>query len=79
MHAMKELNVARNDIQAIGKRSPLVTPLSSKDFWVVAKFDHERAHMAANLVSDPPVSGDVLHVQKLKIYLYVVIIGKLCN
>ena len=22
----------------------------------MAKFDHERAHMAANLVSDPPVS-----------------------
>ena len=23
----------------------------------MAKFDHERAHMAANLVSDPPVRG----------------------
>ena len=22
----------------------------------MAKFDHERAHMAANLVSDPPVN-----------------------
>ena len=30
MHAMKELNVARDDRQAIGKRSPLVTPLGSK-------------------------------------------------
>ena len=34
MHAMKELNVARDDIQAIGKRSPLVTPLGGKVFWV---------------------------------------------
>ena len=34
MHAMKELNVARDDRQAIGKRSPLVTPLGGKVFWV---------------------------------------------
>ena len=33
MHAMKELNVARGDRQAIGKRSPLVTPLGGKVFW----------------------------------------------
>ena len=25
----------------------------------MAKFDHERAHMAANLVSDPPVEGAI--------------------
>ena len=25
----------------------------------MAKFDHERAHMAANLVLDPPVSCDL--------------------
>ena len=37
-HAMKELNVARNDIQAIGKRSPLVTPLGGKVFWVSREF-----------------------------------------
>ena len=24
----------------------------------MAKFDHERAHMAANLVSDPPVDSE---------------------
>ena len=34
MHVMKELNVARVDIQAIGKISPLVTPLGGKVFWV---------------------------------------------
>ena len=35
MHAMKELNVARGDRQAIGKRSPLVTSLGGKVFWVL--------------------------------------------
>ena len=34
IHAMKELNVARGDRQAIGKRSPLVTSLGGKVFWV---------------------------------------------
>ena len=34
MHAMKELNVARRDRQAMGKRSSLVTPLGGKVFWV---------------------------------------------
>ena len=38
MHAMKELNVARDDIQAIGKISPLVTPLGGKVFWVSREF-----------------------------------------
>ena len=32
--AIKELYVTRGDIQAIGKRSPLVTPLGGKVFWV---------------------------------------------
>ena len=33
--AIKELYVTRDDRQAIGKRSPLVTPLGGKDFWEV--------------------------------------------
>ena len=33
MHAMKELNVARRDRQAMGKRSSIVTPLGGKVFW----------------------------------------------
>ena len=40
MHAMKELNVARGDRQAMGKRSSLVTPLGGKVFWaLVIKID----------------------------------------
>ena len=31
--AIKELYVTRGDIQAIGKISPLVTPLGGKVFW----------------------------------------------
>ena len=31
--AIKKLYVTRGDIQAIGKRSPLVTPLGGKVFW----------------------------------------------
>ena len=30
---MKELYITRDDRQAIGKRSPLVTPLGGKVFW----------------------------------------------
>ena len=41
MHAMKELNVARVDIQAIGKISPLVTPLGGKVFWACLGFREE--------------------------------------
>ena len=37
--AIKELYVTRGDIQAIGKRSPLVTPLGGKVFWEVARAD----------------------------------------
>ena len=36
VHAMKELNVARGDRQAMGKRSSLVTPLGGKVFIALA-------------------------------------------
>ena len=36
--AIKELYVTRGDIQAIGKRSLLVTPLGGKVFWVMVRF-----------------------------------------
>ena len=36
--AIKELYVTRDDRRAIGKRSPLVTPLGGKVFWVSRGF-----------------------------------------
>ena len=44
--AIKELYVTRDDIQAIGKRSPLVTPLGGKVFWVSREFRVQRSGSA---------------------------------
>ena len=38
----------------------------------MAKFDHERAHMAANLVSDPPVHSNASRYNKVCKYMHLV-------
>ena len=43
----------------------------------MATFDHERAHMAANLVSDPPVSNAPRYKYKEKLIVYLFAVPKL--
>ena len=46
MHAMKKLHVARDDRQAIAKRSPRssnITPLGGKVFWGGTRYEVARA------------------------------------
>ena len=44
--AIKELYVTRDDRRAIGKRSPLVTPLGGKVFWVSREFRVQSSAMS---------------------------------
>ena len=47
--AIKELYVTRGDIQAIGKISPLVTPLGGKVFWVSREFRVQSSEFTVQL------------------------------